>query len=664
MASPALPCSAAALLWTAVLGLLPPGSATAQQAAPTATPPAKLIMVSWDGAADWVVDRLLAEGQMPNLAALAARGVAADYSLTAYPSKTAVGHAAAFTGCWPACNGIVDNYVPLAPLAEHTPLEKRSGFASASLMAEPLYVTAARAGKKVVVLSATQSHPAEPHVAALQAAGIPAENFLAFSGFEYPLAPGHMVEAGQLEPAGREWGRLRRRGALQGQLEVAEETFYLLAYDDPEDPTSGLDTVLVRQHSPDARQATASAVLKPRPPSDSLTDGGPPGWSQPLWVHSGEQQGATFFRLFELAPDGSRLALYQSAVSGRGGSAPDAEAAAYLEAYPGFHDDPFPAYEAGIFGLPLMAGGDGTAEQRVLELVAHDTQMLIEGTRFALERWHPDALFHYSPMADSAGHIWVGLLDPQSPCHQPELAAKVWPYYARVFQLLDEWLGATVKAAPPETIYALFSDHGMEGIGRHVYVNRVLEDAGLLVRNPGGDIDLSRTRALVPAYGYYFVVVNEQGRFRSGIVPPAERDAVLAAATDALLDARDPETGHHVIPRVFRADQFPGLGIGGPRGGDLYYDLAPGYYPQSSFPPQTVAATSQPWGHGVHGFFPQRRTMHAIFYAAGPGLKQGVKLPGIRHIDIAPTLAWLLGIPAPAQAQGQVLGSALELPPR
>ncbi|MNY39739.1 hypothetical protein D3C86_1744410 [compost metagenome] len=51
--------------------------------------------------------------------------------------------------------------------------------------------------------------------------------------------------------------------------------------------------------------------------------------------------------------------------------------------------------------------------------------------------------------------------------------------------------------------------------------------------------------------------------------------------------------------------------------------------------------------------------MHAVCYMAGPGLKKGVVLPPIRTIDVAPTLAKLMGIPAPAQATGRVLTEVL-----
>jgi arylsulfatase A-like enzyme len=52
--------------------------------------------------------------------------------------------------------------------------------------------------------------------------------------------------------------------------------------------------------------------------------------------------------------------------------------------------------------------------------------------------------------------------------------------------------------------------------------------------------------------------------------------------------------------------------------------------------------------------------MQAICYMGGAGLKTNTRLAGIRQIDIAPTLAHLLGIPVPKEAQGHILGEALQ----
>src|SRR5438128_7751203 len=115
-----------------------------------AAPAKRAIVISWDGAASWVVDRLLAEGRLPNVARLARMGVRVDCMTPAYPSKTFPGHAALWTGAYGDVNGITDNSTPLLPRAEHTLLE---GQFAGELQAEPLWLSAARAGKKIGTLS-------------------------------------------------------------------------------------------------------------------------------------------------------------------------------------------------------------------------------------------------------------------------------------------------------------------------------------------------------------------------------------------------------------------------------------------------------------------------------------------------------------------------------
>ncbi len=47
----------------------------------------------------------------------------------------------------------------------------------------------------------------------------------------------------------------------------------------------------------------------------------------------------------------------------------------------------------------------------------------------------------------------------------------------------------------------------------------------------------------------------------------------------------------------------------------------------------------------------------------GPGVRRGVHLEGqVRQVDVAPTLAYLLGIPVPRGAEGGVVYEALEEP--
>lgn len=623
-------------------------------------PPRRVVIVSWDGAADWVMDRLLAEGKLPNVARLAASGARAEYSTAAFPSKTACGHASLWTGAFPDVNGITGNTVNIFPRSEHTLLEKRSGFDSAALRAEPIWVTAAKAGKRVAVLSATQAYPPDRWVEELRAARVPDDRYVLLSGFESKIADAAIFNGSSLRTPESWTGAPPHEGPMRElAFSVGDSKFFALVYDDPVDPARGFDTVLVRQGSRDSAKSEGQAILKPAEARDDVA-----AYSARFKVAKGDLSGFTYFRLWELSPDGG-MALYQRAVNMVRGSTTRAELDAYMAAYGGFHDDLFWHYERGSLGRQVYAGGDGTAERRLLEAVRLDVEFRKRGVRYAIQHWSPELLLHYTPMTDSAGHMWVGALDPTSPRYDEKLAAKLWPYYEAVYRLEDAWLGEIIDAAGQNAAIFLVSDHGMTAQHRRFYPNAVLERAGLLARTydekdrRGDEIDLSRTRACVPPYSDFFVTVNSTDR-KGGVVPPGEREAVLQAATDALLAAVDPDTGQRIVTSVFRAEGVAGLGTGGEVGGDLYLELAPGYYPEGRLSSVLVEPTQSPIGGGAHGYLPLRRSMQAICIVGGAGVMPGAKLGGVRQIDVAPTAARLLGIAPPRDAQGHVLGEILQ----
>ena len=124
------------------------------------------------------------------------------------------------------------------------------------------------------------------------------------------------------------------------------------------------------------------------------------------------------------------------------------------------------------------------------------------------------------------------------------------------------------------------------------------------------------------------------------------------------------ETAAHLLDRVFpivpvRQWVVVGLGMGGPAGGDLYLDLAVGYVPSASLSNDIVRKSASPIGNGVHGFYPQRTKMQTVWFVAGPGVAAGKSIGGMRQIDIAPTLSYLLSIPIPRNAKGHIIGEAL-----
>src|SRR4029078_2436382 len=52
--------------------------------------------------------------------------------------------------------------------------------------------------------------------------------------------------------------------------------------------------------------------------------------------------------------------------------------------------------------------------------------------------------------------------------------------------------------------------------------------------------------------------------------------------------------------------------------------------------------------------------MHATFVLGGPGIEKKDNFKGLRAIDVAPTLAFLMDIPGPQNARGGILNDAVE----
>jgi len=211
---------------------------------------------------------------------------------------------------------------------------------------------------------------------------------------------------------------------------------------------------------------------------------------------------------------------------------------------------------------------------------------------------------------------------------------------------------------PPNSVVALISDHGMEGIYKRVALNRALQDAGLLFLDRQGRVDLSKTAIIYPAVNNGYLLVNSTDR-KNGIVTPEERATIIAKARDALLAIRDGERA--VVKAIYDPERDGAArGLGGEVGGDLYVELASGYDFDPRFGAGPLITDSDPYG--THGADPTRASMRTLMVLNGPGVRAGQKLNDVRIIDFAPTLARLLGITNPKNATGRVLNDALVAP--
>ena len=608
----------------------------------------RAVLLSLDGAGAEVIDDAVTRGLMPRLAALRARGAFARGSISALPTKTAPGHAALFTGAWGDRNGIVGNEVPVPG---GSVLEVQTGYGSTPLTAEPIWYAAARQDLAAIVVSGTQVHPFSTYTEDRRFRGYTGRRLTLFDGYQNVDAEDGVITEATLswKPAGETLTPLpaHEGEARESGFDVAGSRIDAWTYDDPADPTAGFDTVLLALDG----DPSAGIALKATPPQDE------PGAFRALTISLAGGECTLFFRLYSLSADGSRLQLYHTAPHVLRSSRPRLEAAAQ-EATGGFVGNAAGwSYEQGRLGPQLGQGGDGAAEARYVETIALITRQFARLDDFAIERTPWDLLVTYLPFPDEALHRWYGLLDPTLAGHDPELARRLRPYLDRVLAIVDAYVGQIVDRAGRDTIVAVASDHGMTSDARYFKPNVALAQAGLVALDASGRVDLSRTRAVYFPGNSGYVVINRQGR-PGGIVLPAEEEDVRRRVTAALTAFRDPATGRPLGVTVtdVRAPQS-GPKLGGPQAGDLFVEVSASGVALSARTTGDAVEARRP--EGTHFQKPAERRLQGSFVIAGPGVAAGADLGVIQQVDIAPTLAALLGMDPLAHAEGKPLAAAM-----
>jgi predicted AlkP superfamily phosphohydrolase/phosphomutase len=620
----------AALLLLLIASLYSPG-VLAQ------TPP-KAIILAWDGGVPAFLHEMLRSGQLPNLAKLIEGGACSDDVISSFPSLTAPAFASLWTGAPPRITGVSGNRVPRLPREQSTILESGDGFNEALLQAEPLWASAERAGRRVVVT----------HV---PFGGDKSDRGVHFQGYRGIAGRDGVINGRSSKPQpAKSWENLPSSAVSPSEItfSIAGSKFYGLLIDDPSDPRKGHDTLLVAS-ARDGGEIRAKLKSKPAGPGSELF------WSKPIGVKTNDGRDATVhLRLFDLNPDGSDFLLFFTRPAREIVSRPDLIESAGSTARAFIGNGAHLLYRQGALGLTLPNGGDGTAEARYLETVSFAQHQLMETNRWALEHLPWELFVAYTPFPDEAEHLWRGFLEPSLPGFRREVADRLRSFLRQVYRRSDELLGLFMSHRSENTIVALISDHGMEATHKLLAINKLLQEKGILALDERGRVDLAKTRAIYPTINNGYLLINGTDR-KGGIVSPEERDQLAQVIRKLLFEIRDGD--RQVVTSVYDA-QIDGnsMGIGGESGGDIYIDLLPAYEFDPRLAAPDLITTREP--HGMHGFNPLRASMRTLMVLNGPGVQIGRRLSGVQIIDFAPTLAWLLGVPIPKDATGRVLYEA------
>lgn len=641
--------------------------------------PDKLLVLGLDAALPDLLRRFADEGALPALAGLMRRGMFAR-ALTTFPPLTAAAWSAIVTGAGPGSTGVPSLMVhlPGEPLdAWHTSFDRRIQ------LAETLWEAGLRAGKVPALVNWPVTWPMGIERGVQVAAAlnppfrffymplfdIASSSFFATRRFSCNQVPGRMVVVTP-KPAGA-WTGLppTTRPPLEIVIDVpptyARGVRYYVAILASTD--AGYDQLLV---APQRDGQAAVARLRVGELSPWITE--------TFETAHGRRRGRFRFQLIALSPDAQDLRLYVTAINTAEPYTIPAELTPALEAVAGPYmevDDPWAFLDGWI---PL--------EAYTAQLTAHTTWWA-KATAHVLATCEWDLAFSWVGTIDHIQHVLYGGIEPRSRTYDPASADRWLRVIRDVYREVDEGVARILEAVDLErTLVLAVSDHGFTHLDVFPFLKYCLAEAGLMAFTldpTTGEmvVDWTRTKCYPLEPGHAHIFINLKGRDPQGCVDPKDYSRVQDEIIDALMRLRDPVTGEPIVAAAVRKEDARLLGVHEGRGydriGDVLYAWKPGYMAN---PYVYRAAVKYPDGTeriivntekfetsrllhnftGAHLTLPTVREMHAAAILAGPGVKHVWPEQPINLIDLAPTLAHLLGIPTPRDAEGHVLHAVLE----
>jgi predicted AlkP superfamily pyrophosphatase or phosphodiesterase len=181
------------------------------------------------------------------------------------------------------------------------------------------------------------------------------------------------------------------------------------------------------------------------------------------------------------------------------------------------------------------------------------------------------------------------------------------------------------------TTVIIVSDHGFKSYSKLIHPNAVLRAKGLL-RGAGDAMDCDAW--VIPEGGTANVYITRESR-------RAESLRAIEAAFRAV-----PGIAKVILPAEYAQYGYPNLGKQ-PRMSDMVLAAEPGYAFDAVANGEAV--TNIPAGavRGAHGYLNSDPELLSILVAAGAGIKPGARLGAVPNVDVAATIARLLGVNLP-----------------
>jgi predicted AlkP superfamily pyrophosphatase or phosphodiesterase len=647
----------------------------------------KTILISFDGAQPQVIEKLLEQKKLPRdggFAELIGKGTRARGMTSVLPTLTATSHITMATGAYPERTNIPMNsfHNTESPLTTTT-----SGFA-APISAETLWEAAKRQGKKVITIAFAGADGRGDNRSGDQTLGFGvSDGFSVVKSMNASHYDSTSADAWSLGTQACEFAKANIGTEMANQVffnpnlntSLGRVDINVLVCDTVFDGQERYDTAFF-----DFDKDLANGFIARMRQGDWAPFALPPKVSiDPAFPDLARGIVGSWVKLLAFVPDLNTFNIYLGPIVHNVG---------YPQSFIDEIDKTlgfWPA-EPDFFNLERGLIDEATYMEQLERLADY----LNDAMLLAIKNYEFDLLMGYQVQTDEAGHE-VLLVDPRQQTFEDSAKRERYTgYLEKAYQIADRNLKGIIEAADlKKTNIIAVSDHGMAPMHTFVYPNRILRTIELdeiplvsVIVTSTGAVNVNPATSLTNAVtsgGAANIYINLREREPTGIVLPEQYATLQAQIAETFKAIKDPVTNEPVFSLVLKMpEENKNLHATSGKSffrirddkqsrrrerdfhlfsedtGDVVIIAAPGYHLDGSAGIATEAGSFfQPSTFfGQHGHDPRLPEMKAIFYAAGPDFKR-LSLKQVDAVDVAPTIAELLGIDPPADAQGKKISA-------
>ncbi len=688
----------------AMLAFMGAGSAQSAQT-PTPKPSApSVVLFNADGMRPDLMERYADAGAMPTYKALMDTGVRGENGMQqGFPPNTGVGWYNLATGTWPSEHGSTNNTFYRSGDAFNN---STASFSNGVLQADTIGEAAERASKKVVSVEWSGSSRT---ITPIQGPVVDYRSFSSNRGlwtnYDVPGQPAGATAFGvQYQrydlAAAAGWTNvpMSYSPAKQGTFDlgsytsdgspvIANDQYDFYVYDSTNDAKIDYDHVLIVPNA-DAKDASKHVA--------DLTKG---QWADVKVTLTSGKTAGFYVKSLKLDPDLKEFSIFFTSVAR---SVATCNGCGYSGDFQNDLNKLFPSatgadyaiFESGLVDAATYVE-QGLMWKNAIDAYLHyilgtEPVKTVDGGTVPGMGYKPDLLLLGTATTDEFQHMFLGLESPSvngidNPYYNtytsygqvitPALADN---YLKAAYTEADETLavGRTLIGGNPTTFAT--SDHGFAAQWLAVNANKVLFDAGLTTTEVASNCKTTNQQIDVPtSSGTKKVYVDSAKACVAGGTAQiyVNPDITLLGKTyagvrTAIADAFQ-ALGPQVVLKVLMKEDLRNVdgvdALHPNRSGDVVVVLKPPYQFDAATKGQTIAPSQF---FGQHGYLPDtvdlanNVNMHATFVAAGPGIRHQGPVKDVRAIDVAPTIAFLMGIPGPQNARGKILYNLMPDPGR